>query len=85
MEHFSDMFENFIGKNMKNYLDLTLIETYKVIVSDIDPWPKQFQPKKKIKLIDQMIEYFTEREEYERCAKLVKVKEQVIKNVEDNK
>ena len=41
--------------------------------------------KKKIKLIDQMIEYFTEREEYERCAKLVKVKEQVIKDVEDNK
>jgi hypothetical protein len=85
MEQFSDMFENFMGKNMKNYLDLTLIETYKVLVSDTDPWPRTFEPKKKIKLIDQMIEYFTEREEYERCAKLVKVKEQVIKDVEDNK
>ena len=85
MELFSDMFENFMGKNMKNYLDLTLIETYKVLVSDTDPWPRTFEPKKKIKLIDQMIEYFTEREEYERCAKLVKVKEQVIKDVEDYK
>jgi len=85
MEQFSDMFENFMGKNMKNYLDLTLIETYKVLVSDTDPWPKTFEPKKKIKLIDQMIEYFTEREEYERCAKLVKVKEKVMKDVEDNK
>ena len=85
MELFSNMFENFMGKGMKNYLDLTLIETYKVLVSDTDPWPKTFQPKKKIKLIDQMIDFFTEREEYERCAKLVKVKEQIIQDVEDNK
>ena len=79
------MFENFMGKNMKNYLDLTLIETYKVLVSDTNPWPKKFQPEKKIQLIDQMIDFFTEREEYERCAKLVKVKEQVMKDVENNK
>jgi len=84
MELFSDMFEKYMGKNMKNYLDQTLIETYKVLVSDTDPWPKTFEPKKKIKLIDQMIEYFTEREEYERCAKLVEVKEKVMKDVEDN-
>ena len=79
------MFENFMGKNMKNYLDLTLIETYKVLVSDTNPWPKKFQAEKKIQLIDQMIDFFTEREEYERCAKLVKVKEQVMKDVENNK
>jgi len=85
MEQFSDMFEKFMGGNAKNYLDLTLIETYKVLVSDTDPWPRTFEPKKKIKLIDQMIEYFTEREEYERCAKLVEVKEKVMKDVEDNK
>jgi len=85
MEQFSDMFANFMSKNMKNYLDKTLVETYKVLVSDTDPWPTTFEPKKKIKLIDQMIEHFTEREEYERCAKLVEVKEKVMKDVEDNK
>jgi len=85
MEQFSDMFANFMSKNMKNYLDKTLVETYKVLISDSDPWPLTFEPKKKIKLIDQMIEHFTEREEYERCAKLVEVKEKVIKDVEDNK
>jgi len=83
MELFSDMFENFMGKNMKNYLDLTLIETYKVLISDANPWPNTFSVKKKIKMIDQLIEYFTEREEYEKCAELVKLKNQVT-NVEDN-
>ena len=79
----------FLGNNgssiLSAFIAVALIETYKVLVSDTDPWPRTFEPKKKIKLIDQMIEYFTEREEYERCAKLVKVKEQVIKDVENNK
>ena len=85
MENFSDMFANFMDKNMKNYLNLTILEAYNVLTSDQDPWPNKFQTQKKIKLIDQLIEHFTDEEEYERCAKLVKLKEQVIENAKNSK
>ena len=85
MERFSDMLGDFMSKNMKNYLDLTLIETYNVLISDTDPWPTTYNSNKKIKLIDQMIEYFTVQEEYERCAKLVLIKEMVLKELKANK
>jgi len=70
---------------MDNYIDLTLREVYEVLTSSTDPWPNKFQTQKKIKLIDQLIEHFTDEEEYERCAKLVKLKEQVIENAKNSK
>tara|TARA_R110001592_G_scaffold5254_3_gene28907 strand:- start:1481 stop:1777 length:297 start_codon:yes stop_codon:yes gene_type:complete len=63
---------------MDNYLDLTLLEAYDVITSDTDPWPNTFQAKKKVKFIQQLMDYFQEREEYERCAKLLKIQKEVI-------
>jgi len=61
-------------KALENYLELTLKEAYEVLTSNTDPWPNNFQPDKKIKFIDQLISYFQEREEYERCAELLKIK-----------
>ena len=63
---------------MDNYLDLTLLEAYDVITSDTDPWPNTFQTKKKVKFIQQLMDYFQEREEYERCATLLKIQKEVI-------
>ena len=74
MELFSEHFENFMGKNMKNYLDLTLIEAYNVLVDNRDPWPSRFEMKKKVRLINSMIEYFTSTEEYEKCQELIELK-----------
>jgi hypothetical protein len=71
--------------NMDNYLDLTLIEAYDVITSEHDPWPNSFQPKKKIHFIQQLMDYFQEREEYERCAKLLKIQKEVTKHELDNR
>ncbi len=71
--------------NMDNYLDLTLIEAYDVITSENDPWPNSFQPKKKIHFIQQLMDYFQEREEYERCAKLLKIQKEVTKHELDNR
>lgn len=50
-----------------NYLDLTIDEVYDVI-SKINVWPASFDKKKKIKLMNSMINYFIEKEEYEKCA-----------------
>jgi hypothetical protein len=70
---------------MDNYLDLTLREAYDVITSNEDPWPNSFQPKKKIKFIQQLMDYFQGREEYERCAKLLKIQKEVTKHELDNR
>ncbi len=71
--------------DMDNYLDLTLREVYEVLTSSSDPWPNRFQPNKKIKFIDQLILYFQEREEYERCAKLLKIKNRVTNELDNRK
>ena len=71
--------------DMDNYLDLTLREVYDVLTSSSDPWPNRFQSNKKIKFIDQLILYFQEREEYERCAKLLKIKNRVTNELDNRK
>jgi len=54
---------------VQNYLDLTIEEVYDVI-SNINAWPSTFDQKKKIDLMNSMIKYFIENEEYEKCATL---------------
>tara|TARA_Y100000310_G_C20456344_1_gene703246 strand:- start:245 stop:514 length:270 start_codon:yes stop_codon:yes gene_type:complete len=84
MDFFSNQFKNLMSGNlMKNYLDLTLVETYKVLTSGVNPWPSTFRSYKKVKLIDQLIQYFQDREEYEKCAELVKIKNKVTDELEN--
>ena len=52
---------------VENYLDLTIEEVYDVI-SNINVWPPSFDLDKKIKFINSMIKYFIDKEEYEKCA-----------------
>ena len=70
---------------MDNYLDMTLKEAYYVLTSTDDPWPNSFQPTKKLKFIDQLISYFQDREDYERCAVLLKIKNTVTDEMENRK
>ena len=63
-----------------NYLDLTIEEVYDVI-SQVNVWPPSFDKKKKIKFMNSMINYFIEKEEYEKCAFLQKY----INGLENNK
>ena len=42
-------------------------------------------PKKKIHFIQQLMDYFQEREEYERCAELLKIQKEVTKYELDNR
>jgi len=52
-----------------NYLDLTIDEVYDVI-TNVNLWPGNFDTNKKITFLNKMIQYFIEKEEYEKCAKL---------------
>jgi len=40
----------------------------------VDPSEKSLSKEKKIEILEGMIEYYTEGEEYEKCSKLVKLK-----------
>ncbi len=67
-----------------NYLDLTIEEVYDVI-SKINIWPRSFDQKKKIKLMNSMIKYFIESEEYEKCAVLQRFIDELENNKQTNR
>ena len=64
---------------MDNYLDLTIEEVYDVI-SKINAWPPSFDQKKKIKFMNSMIKYFIDKEEYEKCAILQRIVDELENN-----
>ena len=67
-----------------NYLDLTIEEVYDVI-SQVNVWPTSFDSKTKIKFLNSMIEYFIEKEEYEKCAKLQRIIDGLENNQQTNR
>ena len=81
MDGFNDYTENFDSFNDEDeLLNAAISNTYEYLISDLDiqelpagTWMLK-QPKR-VKTIDQLIEYFTSTEEYEKCAELVKIKQ----------
>ena len=66
----------------QNYLDLTVEEIYSIIdYSDHVPWPNSFTVEKKIKFLESIRDYFINKEEYEKCARL----QAIITNLETGK
>jgi hypothetical protein len=54
-----------------NYLDITVEEIYTIInLTDNVPWPNNFTIKKKILFLESIRDYFINKEEYEKCARL---------------
>ena len=54
-----------------NYLDITVEEIYTIIdLTDKVPWPNNFTIKKKILFLESIRDYFINKEEYEKCARL---------------
>tara|TARA_R100001377_G_C3167767_1_gene101915 strand:+ start:686 stop:940 length:255 start_codon:yes stop_codon:yes gene_type:complete len=83
MDSFNDYTENFDSfKDEDELLDAAISNTYEYLVSDLDiqelpagTWMLK-QPKR-VKTIDQLIKHFTSTEEYEKCAELVKIKQEI--------
>ena len=53
---------------MKNYFSNMMSEGYDILVSKEIVWPKELEKDQKIELLNQAIKYFTEVEEYRKCA-----------------
>lgn len=69
---------------MENYLDLTIEEVYDVI-SKINVWPPSFDIGKKIKFMNSMIKYFIEKEEYEKCAILQRIVDELENSKQEDR
>ena len=57
---------------MKNYFNQMMVEGYELLVSDKVDWPYELDNVMKLQLLEQATNYFTELEEYEKCAILQK-------------
>ena len=83
MDGFDDITDNYDDfENEDELLNAAISNTYEYLISDLDiqelpagTWMLK-QPRR-IKTIDQLISYFTETEEYEKCAELVKIKQTI--------
>jgi len=69
---------------VENYLDLTIEEVYDVI-SKINVWPPSFDTGKKMKFINSMIKYFIEKEEYEKCAILQRIVDELENSKQEDR
>jgi len=69
---------------VENYLDLTIDEVYDVI-SNTNVWPSTFDQNKKIKLMNSMIKYFIDKEEYEKCQQLQNIIDELDNNQQNSR
>jgi hypothetical protein len=63
---------------MDNYLELALEDVYEILCEGGYQWPKHFTVTEKYEMIDQMIEYFASKDEFEKCTRLQSIKQSVI-------
>ena len=82
MDKFSEYYEKANAGDEEDLISAAVNNTYEYLVSDIErqhlpagTW--MLRKPRKIATLDQLIEYFTETEEYEKCAELVKIKQTI--------
>jgi hypothetical protein len=61
------------------YFDVTMDEVYDLLTHHKNPWPASFSKARKLQLLDNIIEYYTEQEEFERCAVLTALRNRLLK------
>lgn len=61
------------------YFNVTMDEVYDLLTHHKNPWPSSFSKARKLQLLDNIIEYYTEHEEFERCAVLTALRNRLLK------
>ncbi len=82
MDSFEDYIEQNTAGNDDELLAAAMSNTYEYLIGEItsDELPAgtwMLKRPRRVATIDQLIEYFTETEEYEKCAELVKIKQDI--------
>jgi hypothetical protein len=60
-----------------DYKKLLVEDTYDLIVMRKNPWPISWTRARKIKMITEMIEYFEEQNEFEKCQILKDIQKDI--------
>lgn len=60
------------------YFDITMDEVYDLLTHHKNPWPNTFSKARKLQLLDNIIEYYTEQEEFERCIFLTALRTKIL-------
>jgi hypothetical protein len=54
----------------KNYFSNMMDRTYELINQKYVNWPEEMQAKEQISLVNKMIEYYSEKDDFEKCIVL---------------
>ena len=57
-------------KNSPDYTTIVLRDMYEIMITHPNPWPKDFTKVQKLTFLDNMISYWTDVEDYEKCNAL---------------
>jgi hypothetical protein len=61
-----------------NYSDIVMDDLYSILTNNPQPFPKNYTKKMKLEFIDEVIDYFTRQQMYEKCAALQKIREGIL-------
>ncbi len=59
---------------IENYLDHMLLDIYSILEHSNNPWPRDFRIAHKHVVLDTLLDYFLQKEDYEKCATIRKIK-----------
>jgi hypothetical protein len=62
----------------ENFLEEVLEKGFDLLNSEKIKWPRALNKQQRLILIDTYIQYFTEREDYSKCAVLTTIKESIL-------
>jgi hypothetical protein len=60
------------------YFDITMDEVYDLLSHHKNPWPNTFSKARKLQLLDNIIEYYQDNEQFERCAFLMALRNKIM-------
>ena len=63
----------------KNYFNVIMNESFDLLTSKKVSWPYELDNQQRTVLVERCLEYFTEKEEYAKCAELKKKIQSLIK------
>lgn len=62
-----------------NYDELVFDDLFEVIQKSKTPWPKQYTRAQKLKFLNSLEKHFVDRDDFEKCKVVVKIKNIVLK------
>lgn len=60
------------------YTNMVFDDLFEVISKSTKPWPVKYTRAQKVKLLDELEEHFKQRDEFEKCKRIMEIRELVM-------